>query len=265
MNILEAIILGIIQGLTEFLPISSSAHLVLTEHILKIRLESIRFEVFLHLGTSFSVIIIFRQKIWKLIRSLRVIFIRDDSESEQNLRFLGLLMVGTVPAIVLGLSFGEYVEKAFSSSTVASSMLILTGIFLWLTKFSNVKREKLNFADSVLVGLAQAFALLPGISRSGFTIGTALFRGVPREKSAEFSFLLSLPAVLGASVLKFKETLDQGLFFDEIPLHLIGGGVAFLFGYIAIKFLLDVLRKGKFQNFAYYCLGVGILSLIFLR
>jgi len=264
LDIFESIVLGIVQGLTEFLPISSSAHLVLTEHLLKVQLESIRFEVFLHLGTFFSVVVIFRKEIWKLIKSLKRIFKKDDSESEEYLKLLSLLLIGTVPATVLGLSFGEYVEKAFSSPAVASSMLILTGIFLWLTQFTRSKKDKLNFGDAILVGLAQAFALLPGISRAGFTISTALFRGVSGKKSAEFSFLLSLPAILGASVLKFKETLDENPNSGEIFLYLIGGLVAFAFGYMAIKFLLDLLRKGKFQNFAYYCLSVGILSLIFL-
>lgn len=264
MDISESVVLGIVQGLTEFLPISSSAHLVLTAALLKIRLESIRFEVFLHLGTFFSVVIVFRRKIWKLMTALKVIFKKGDSESEQNLKFLGLLLVGTLPAIVLGLSFNEYVEKAFSSPAFASSMLILTGMFLLSTRFSRVQKKELNFTDAVLVGLAQAFALLPGISRAGFTIGTGLFRGVSGEKSAEFSFLLSLPAILGASILKFKETLDENPSSGEIILYLLGGFVAFLFGCVAIKFLLGVLKKGKFQNFAYYCLGVGILSLIFL-
>jgi undecaprenyl-diphosphatase len=261
---LEAIALGAVQGLTEFLPISSSAHLVLTEHILKVRMESIRFEVFLHLGTFFSVVIIFRKEIWKLIKSLKGILKKNDSESGEYLKLWGLLVVGSVPIGLIGFFFDDYIEKAFSSPFFVSLMLIVTGMFLWLTKFSNVKKENLNLRDAIIVGLAQAFALLPGISRSGFTIGTALFRGVQRRKSAEFSFLLSLPAILGASVLKFKETLDENPVFDEILIYLIGGGVAFIFGYIAIRFLLDVLRKGKFQNFAYYCLGVGILSLIFL-
>ncbi len=264
MDILKAILLGIVQGLTEFLPISSSAHLVLTEYVLKIRLESIRFEVFLHLGTFFSVVIIFRQQIWKLIRSLRGIFKKEDSESEEYLKLLGLLLVGTVPASVIGLCFNEYVEKAFSSPAIASSMLILTGVFLWFTQFTRVKKDKLNFGDAILVGVAQAFALLPGISRAGFTIGTGLFRGVKGEKSAEFSFLLSLPVILGASILKLKETLDENPNSGEIVFYIVGGFVAFVFGYIAIKFLLGVLKKGKFQNFAYYCLGLGILSLIFL-
>ncbi|MGB2696720.1 MAG: undecaprenyl-diphosphate phosphatase [Candidatus Zixiibacteriota bacterium] len=264
MNILEAILLGIVQGLTEFLPVSSSAHLVLAEYILKIRLESIRFEVFLHLGTFFSVVIIFRQQIWKLIRSLRGIFRKDDSESEEYLKLLGLILGGSVPALVLGLSFNEYMEKAFTSHAFASSMLILTGLFLWFTQFTKAKKDKLNLGDAILVGLAQAFALLPGISRAGFTISTGLFRGVKGEKSAEFSFLLSLPAILGASILKFKEILDESPGSGEIILYLLGGFIAFVFGYIAIKFLLGVLKKGKFQNFAYYCLGVGILSLIFL-
>jgi undecaprenyl-diphosphatase len=262
--ILEAILLGIVQGLTEFLPVSSSAHLVLAEYILKIRLESISFEVFLHLGTFFSVVIIFRQQIWKLIRSLRGIFRKDDSESEEYLKLLGLILVGSVPAFVLGLSFNEYVEKAFSSPAFASSMLILTGLFLWFTQFTKAKKDKLNFGDAILVGLAQAFALLPGISRAGFTISTGLFRGVKGDKSAEFSFLLSLPAISGASILKLKETLNENPSSGEIVFYILGGFVAFVSGYIAIRFLLGVLKKGKFQNFAYYCLGVGILSLTFL-
>lgn len=264
MDLFESIILGIVQGLTEFLPISSSAHLVLTEQILKVRLESIRFEVFLHLGTFFSVVIVFRKEIWKLIRSLRKIFKRDDLESEEYLKLLGLLLIGSVPAGVIGFFLEQYVKKVFFSPIFVSIMLILTGVFLWSTKFTKVKKNNFNLVDAILIGLAQAFALLPGISRSGFTIGMALFRGVQREKSAEFSFLLALPAILGASILQFKETLDENLTFDEIFLYLIGGGIAFLFGYVAIKFLLDVLKKGKFQTFSYYCLGVGILSLIFL-
>ncbi len=265
MHISESLVLGIVQGLTEFLPISSSAHLVLAEYILKIKSESIRFEVFLHLGTFFSVVVVFRQKIWKLIRALKVIFKKGDLESEQDLKLVGLLLIGTVPAIVLGLSFNAYVERAFSSPAFASTMLILTGMFLFSTRFSRVRKKEADFTDAVLVGLAQALALLPGISRSGFTIGTALFRGVDRGKSAEFSFLLSLPAILGASLLKLKETLEGNPTSYEFALYLIGGLVAFLCGYVAIKFLLGVLKKGKFQNFAYYCLGVGILSLILLR
>lgn len=264
MNISEAIVLGIVQGLTEFLPISSTAHLVLSEAILNIKLESIRFEVFLHLGTFFSVVIVFRKEIWKLLKSLRGLFQGVDSESEEYLKLLGLLLVGSVPAALIGVFLNEYIEKAFSSSAFVSLMLILTGLFLWSTKFSRVQKNHLNLIDAILVGLAQALTLVPGISRSGFTIGVALFRGVARRKSAEFSFLLSLPAILGASVLKLKETLEGNPTSYEIVLYLMGGLVAFLCGYIAIKFLLDVLRKGKFQNFAYYCLGVGILSLIFL-
>lgn len=265
MHISESIVLGIVQGLTEFLPISSTAHLVLTEAILNIKLESIRFEVFVHLGTFFSVVIVFRKEIWKLAKSLRGLFRTVDSESEEYLKLLGLLLVGSVPAALIGVLLDEYVEKAFSSSVFVSLMLILTGIFLWSTKFSRVQKNRLSFVDAVVVGLAQSLALVPGISRSGFTIGTALLRGVDRGKSAEFSFLLSLPAILGASALKLKETLEGDPTSHEIIVYLMGALVAFLCGYIAIKFLLDVLRKGKFQNFAYYCLGIGILSLIFLR
>jgi len=264
LDLSETIILGIVQGLTEFLPISSSAHLVLTEHLLKVRLESIRFEVFLHVGTFLSVVVIFRREIWKLIKSLRRIIRRDDSESEEYVKLLGLLTIGSVPAGIVGFFLENYVEKAFSSPFLVSILLIFTAAYLWLTKFSKVTKRNLNLTDAIVIGLAQALALLPGISRSGFTISTALFRGVEREKSAEFSFLLSLPAVLGASILKFKEALHDDMTSGEIFLYLLGGFVAFLFGYIAIKLVLDVLRKGRFQSFAYYCVSVGILSLIFL-
>jgi undecaprenyl-diphosphatase len=144
-------------------------------------------------------------------------------------------------------------------------MLILTGLFLFITRFSRVKKESVGFLDSLIIGLAQGLALIPGISRSGWTIGAGLFRGVKGTKAAEFSFLLSLPAIFGASVLKLKESLDQSLSSETMALYLFGAFFAFIFGYIAIKFLLQVLKKGRFEYFGYYCIIIGILSLIFLR
>ena len=273
MNLFETLILGVVQGLTEFLPVSSSAHLVITENILKIKSESISFEVFLHFGTFMAVVIIYRKEIWGMIKSLRYILVRKDNSvssegstvgGKEYLRLLGLIIIGSIPAGVLGLLFKDTIEKSFSSISFVSAMLILTGIFLWLTRLSKVTEQKMTFADSIIIGLAQAFALLPGISRSGFTIGTGLFRRIDKTKAADFSFLLSLPAIFGATLLKLSDCLIEKPSSQLLILYLLGSVVAFAFGYLAIKFLLSVLRSGKFEYFGYYCVLAGILSLIFL-
>lgn len=267
MELIKIIILGIVQGLTEFLPISSSGHLVLTERILDVHTENIYLEVFLHAGTFVAVVIIFWKDVWGIIKTLWESIIRgkrsNDSAYYQKLFFC--LLIGTVPAVVLGLLFKDLVERSFENASLTSWTLILTGLFLFITRFSRVKKESVGFLDSLIIGLAQSFALLPGISRSGWTIGAGLFRGIKGTKSAEFSFLLSLPAVFGASILKLKESFDRNLPIDTMSLYLLGALFAFVFGYIAIKSLLQILRKGKFEYFGYYCIIVGILSLIFLK
>jgi len=260
------IILGLVQGLTEFLPISSSGHLVLTERILKVHSENIYLEVFLHFGTFMAVVIIFRKDIRGIILALweGITRAKKSKDSTYYLKlFLGLL-IGTVPAVVLGLFFKGYVESAFDSFLLTSWMLIITGLFLFITRFSRVKKETVGLLDSLIIGLAQGLALLPGISRTGWTIGSGLLRGITGTKAAEFSFLLSLPAVFGASVLKLKESLDKSLSFDTMALYFCGALIAFIAGYISIKFLLQILKRGKLQYFGYYCIIVGTLSLIFL-
>lgn len=267
MDWLKIIILGIVQGLTEFLPISSSGHLVLTERVFDLHPENIYLEVFLHFGTFVAVVIVFRKDIWGIIKTLWESIIRgkrsEDSAYYHNLFFC--LLIGTLPAVALGLLFKDFVERAFDNVSLTSFMLILTGLFLFLTRFSRVKRESVGFLDSLIIGLAQGLALVPGISRSGWTIGAGLLRGIKGTRAAEFSFLLSLPAIFGASVLKLKESLDQSLSSETMALYLCGAFSAFIFGYLAIKFLLQVLKKGRLEYFGYYCIIIGILSLIFLR
>jgi len=274
MNLFETLILGVVQGLTEFLPVSSSAHLVIMENILKIKSKSISFEVFLHFGTFMAVVIIYRKEIWGMIKSLKYIWVKEENQvslkesafdEKSYLQLLGLIVVGSIPAGFLGLLFKDTIEKSFSSTSFVSAMLILTGIFLWLTRLSKVTEQKIKFADAMIIGLAQAFALLPGISRSGFTIGTGLFRRIDKTKAADFSFLLSLPAIFGATLLKLKDCLVEKPSSHLILLYLLGSLFAFIFGYLAIKFLLSVLRKGKFEYFGYYCVLAGILSLISLH
>jgi undecaprenyl-diphosphatase len=268
---LESAALGILQGLTEFLPISSSGHLVLGENLLKVKFDDISFEVFLHFGTFLSVVIVFRRTIWGMIKAVvgkaKTVFISGYNQTDlsENWHLFLLILLGSVPAGILGILFEEYVEKSFSSPFFVSIMLLITGFVLFLTRFSKKMEGRMKSSDALLIGIAQALAMLPGISRSGFTISTGIFRGIQREKAAEFSFLLSLPAILGATLLKLKDVLNASNPSFNWWVYLIGMVCAFLFGYLAIKFLLNVIKKGKFEFFGYYCFLIGFLSLIFFK
>jgi undecaprenyl-diphosphatase len=267
---LESVALGILQGLTEFLPISSSGHLVLGENLLKVKLDDISFEVFLHFGTLLSVVVVFRETIGGMIQAVMekagVSFSKyNPASTSENWNLFLLIILGSVPAGILGILFKEYVEKSFTSPLFVSIMLLITGAVLFLTKFFQKKEGQIKFSDAFLIGIAQAIAMLPGISRSGLTISTGIFRGIKSEKAAEFSFLLSLPAILGASILKLKDMLSQSHPSFDLRFYLIGAVFAFLFGCLAIKFLLNVIRKGRFEFFGYYCFLIGFLSLVFLK
>ena len=265
MDILKVIILGIVQGLTEFLPVSSSGHLVLAAEFLNFQEKGVAFEVFVHLGTLFSVLIAFRKDIVQMIIAPFQILTsgKDNDEANKYLLWDLCIVIGTLPAAVIGLLFKSQIEEAFSSVTLVLVMLILTGIFLILSKFAPQANEKLTIGKSILIGMAQAFAILPGISRSGSTIVTGLFLKLDRENAAKFSFLLAIPAILGASVLKIKDllTVENG----HIPYSymFIGMLAAFISGYLAIFWLLKVVKQGKLEWFAFYCFAVVIISGIF--
>lgn len=267
MDWFNVILLGIIQGLTEFLPVSSSGHLVLAEKVLNLHSEHIYLEVFLHLGTFVAVLITFWKDLYGIIKALASkIFLRAETTASVNyVHLFFCLFIGTIPAVILGLFFKDYVENAFTNSRFVSLMLVFTGLFLFFTKFSKARKESVGLLDSLIIGVAQGLALLPGISRSGWTIGTGLFRGVKGSKAAEFSFLLSLPAIFGASLLKMKEGLHQNLPLETVELYFLGALFAFVFGYLSIKFLLRIIKKGKLEYFGYYCLIVGILGLVLLK
>ena len=278
MSWLESAVLGILQGLTEFLPVSSSGHLVLGEHLLKMKFNDISFDVFLHFGTFLSVVMVFRKTIWGMIKALvekigmlygkyshASLSKSDRTHLTENWNLLCLIVLGSVPAGILGILFKEYIEKSFTSVFFVSIMLLITGLVLFLTRFVKRSEGRIKLGDAFLIGIAQALAMLPGISRSGLTISTGIFRKVQREKAAEFSFLLSLPAIFGATVLKLKDVLNHANPSFNMWFYLIGTACAFLFGCVAIKFLLNVLRKGKFEFFGYYCFLIGFLSLIFLK
>ena len=256
MSYFDAILLGIIQGLTEFLPISSSGHLVLTQEILGVKQPGISFELILHLGTLLAVLVYFRRQLVALIRSI------FDSNLMQERSMIMFIIAGTIPAVIVGLFFKDYFEQAFGSPAFTWAMLIVTGLILFATKLVKKGDRQVTLLAAIIMGIGQALAILPGISRSGSTIATGMLFGVKPSDAAEFSFLLAIPAILGAVVLKIDDLLaiDTAL----IGQYVVGTIFSFIFGLAAVSMLLAVIKRGKLEYFAYYCVAVGAVGLYFL-
>ncbi len=267
---LEAVLLGIVQGLTEFLPISSSGHLVVIESIMGRGGRDATFEIFLHFGTLLAVCIFFRSVLLDMMyvtaRNLPLVikprrFLRATTR-EPSLALLVAICFGTIPAGVVGLAWGDRLEALFDEPRIASVFLLVTACILLSTKWSTDRGKHVSPLSSFIIGLAQAFAILPGISRSGATITAALHMGISREEGARFSFLLALPAILGAVVLK-SASLLSGLDAEvSISALALGTLCAFCAGYLSIAVLLRIIHHRRFHLFAYYCFVAGLVGLM---
>lgn len=257
MTYLWSIILGVVQGLTEFLPVSSSGHLALFGSFLKgFRPPGIAYEVLLHGATLLAILIYFRRRISWLIKG---VFAKEEKASR---RVVLLLVVGTVPAACAGALFKSEIESLFASPRIVGAMWIVTAGLLVLGHFARRDErglEQLGLKDAVLIGCAQALAIMPGVSRSGATIAVALMLGLRSAAAAEFSFLLAVPAILGALLLEWREMAG----IMEAP-YVCGAAAAFFSGILAIYILLSALRRKKLLYFAFYCLVLGVATLILL-
>lgn len=269
MNLIQALILGVVQGLTEFLPVSSSAHLVIVPALFHIP-SNVAFDAFLHLGTLTAVVGYFWRDILALIgaffRSLAQIPGGNFTCSLRHnpmQRMAWLIILGSIPAAVLGLVFRKFFEGLFSSLTSVGICLLITAVVLWAADKAGSARKAardVSLGDGILVGLAQAVAIAPGISRSGATISAGLVLGFERELAARFSFLLSVPAILGATVLQHKG-IAAG-FHQDTATMLAGFAAAAVFGWLAIRTLLRIIRTSSLRGFAVYCALVGLAVLV---
>lgn len=253
MNLWQAIILGILQGVTEFIPVSSSGHLVLFQKIMGIREEvPLTFDILVHLGTLVAVFIVFWSDIWELIK-----------KPFQKMTYL--LIVGTIPTVLLALVFKDYIEAAFASGRTLGIGFLITGcILLYAEKANSGKKalQETSYLDVGFVGLMQGLAMLPAVSRSGMTISGALFRNMDKKFAAKYSFMLSIPAILGAAVFDLKDVVKQGslgLEFAPAASAFIAAAVA---GYVAIKFMLELIQKQKLRYFSYYVFALAALVLM---
>ena len=260
-EIIKSILLGIVQGLAEFLPVSSSGHIELFKALFHVDFgkDNLLFTSLIHGATVLSTIIIFRKDILEIIKDLLKF------ELNESTKFALYILVSMLPVLVVGLFFKDFVESFFNQNLLlVGFMLLLTGFLLLLTKFVNVKAKELTYGSAFLIGISQAIAVLPGISRSGSTIATGLLLGIDKSKMAKFSFLMVIPPILGAMLLDLKD-FAEGASVNSISTPELAGGfiAAFLTGLVACNWMIKIVKQGKIQYFAYYCFVVGLLAIGF--
>ena len=270
MNLLEAIVLGIVQGLTEFLPISSSGHLVIFQNIFGLKEPDLFLDVSLHFGTLCAILIVLRREVFALIRgvvlftfySLKGTQSKIDEDCRAMARLSGLIVVGLIPTALLGFFLRDLFTLFFGSLIAVGGLLVVTGTLLWFTRTTTQGTEKtdsISLTDALIIGLVQGFSIAPGISRSGATIAFGLFRNLREETAVHFSFLLSIPAILGAL---FMEWENPFLYEGALPQVLLGTVMAALVGYICLRILIGMVKKGQLYFFSPYCWTAGCITVL---
>ena len=261
MGLLEAIILGIIQGLTEFLPVSSSGHIELGKAILGVEMKDpLLFSIVVHGATALSTIVIFRKDIANIFKDL------FQFKWNEGTKFASMILLSMIPVGVVGILFEDKIEAFFEGQVLlVGFMLLVTGLLLYLTTKAGEKEKQVSHKSALIIGLSQAIAILPGISRSGSTIATALLLGINKEKAARFSFLMVLPPIMGALLIKLKKYVGgeaADLAGSDLSTSILAVGfiAAFLSGLAACQWMIKLVKQSKLQYFAYYCFIVGTIA-----
>ncbi|WP_300457617.1 undecaprenyl-diphosphate phosphatase [Desulfobacula sp.] len=271
MELYQGIILGILQGLTEFLPVSSSGHLVLGQMFFGMTQSQLIFDISVHVGTLLAVLVVYAADILAMLSSLSGFFskavhfkpVAHLVKEDNHLQMAGLIVMASIPTAVIGLVLKQFEQILFSSEVLVGFMLILTGTILWLSRnyyYNENKQQKFGIKKALFIGVTQGLAVIPGISRSGSTIAAGMVMGLDRHNAAKFSFLLSIPAIVGAEMLGLKDILTEGLIIDTVTLY--ATIVSFITGLIALKILLRLVHSGRFHLFAPYCWLLGSLVLL---
>ena len=270
MTYLSSFLLGLVQGLAEFLPISSSGHLSIAQNLLGLNTEIPEFfDVLLHLGTLVAVFVAYWRDICDMVAELirgvgDLVHGTTPRQVPPARRLILLIIVGTLPLFIL-LPIHKQVQALSNNMVFIGAALVVTGFLLFacdLVRKGKKTERTATIVDVLVVGMGQAIATMPGISRSGMTITTGCFMGFERKFAVRFSFLLSIPAVLGANILSLKDALDAGIIWAEVPMYVVGVITAAVVGYACIRLLRLVAEKGRFGAFAYYCWAVGLLTLL---
>jgi undecaprenyl-diphosphatase len=273
LDLFYSIVLGAIQGITEFLPISSSGHLIIFRDFLGINVaHGLAFDAVLQLATALAVLVYFRKDLWDILRSVPGLWKLDSRFSNkiqnresriENLRLLKWLVIATIPAVIIGLLLQDYMETTFRSTLIVAGALIVGSLIMFYSeKFIKVVGN-LNVPKSLIVGLFQSLALIPGMSRAGMTISGGYFMGLSKEFAIKFSFLLSVPIIIGSGAIKLRELVMNAELINQIGLQLIFGSIsAFVFGLLAIDFLIKFLKKNTFKWFIVYRIALALLLIV---
>jgi len=264
MEIYQGIILGILQGLTEFLPVSSSGHLVLGQLYFNITESGLAFDIAVHMGTLAAVVVVYLKEIRAILASVFLFIGGSRGETrDENLVMAGCILAGSMPTAIIGFTLKQFEDVLFTSSVLVGGMLLVTGTILWISRRfyrDTTKGGGLTLKSALIIGVVQGFAVIPGISRSGSTIAAGMFTGLDRAKAARFSFLLSIPAIAGAQVVSMKDALETGVLID--PATIYGTIVSFVVGLMALKLLIRLVHAGRFHLFAPYCWLAGAFVLL---
>lgn len=268
MSLLEAIILGLVQGITEFLPISSSAHLIIVQAMFDMSFAGFSFEILLHLASVLAVILYYRRDIIEIIRGFFAFFTNRSPQNKSMFFFAIYLVVATAITGVAGILFEDYISETFKTPTFIALALAVTGLFLIIierfVKLGNRTEKEMTIFDSIIIGLGQCLALIPGLSRSGTTLIVGMFAGLSKETAVRFSFLLSIPVILGSSVLAFDDLFSGALLEQTGLLELsLSFVITFIASWIGIVFFINLVRRSKLIYFALYCFIVAILVFFF--
>ena len=262
MSPIQALLLGLVQGLTEFLPVSSSGHLEIVKALFGLELsgnESLTFDVVVHLGTALSTIVVFRKEIGEIVAGLLKFAWNDET------KFASFILLSMVPAGFIGLGFEDEISTLFEGQLLLiAAALTVTGLLLLLADRAKTSGKPVNAAEAVIIGLAQAIAILPGISRSGSTIATSVLLGIDREKAAKFSFLMVLPIILGKAMLDAKDIISGEALGAEVSTLslLLGLSAAFFSGILACNWMIALVKRAKLRYFSYYCFAIAIIVVI---
>lgn len=249
----EGIFLGIIQGLTEFLPVSSSGHLTIISYFMNAQESGLAFELLLHFATLISVIICYRKDIWELLK-------------HPFQKYVGLIIIASIPAAIAGVFFGDFFESLFDCIWVPTIALFVTATLLFIADHfrGNKEGKDMTVWMALLIGIMQMFAICPGLSRSGSTIFMALLLGLARTEAAKFSFIMSIPVILGGFLLECVDVVQTTGTFALTPVEIVSSVAAAIAGILAIKLVVGLLNKGRLRYFGYYCLGAAMLTTLLL-
>ncbi|KUP07504.1 UDP pyrophosphate phosphatase [Bacillus coahuilensis m2-6] len=265
-ELLKYLFLGIFQGFTEPIPISSSGHLKLAQHFFDLDLEGLTFEIIVNTASLFAVLLIYREDILRLVRNGLGYLSKKTEENKKDFDFILYLIIGTIPAGVIGVLFGDLIEETFNNIKFVGATLIITGIGLWYIR--NMKGKKrdgdLSMKDAIIVGLGQAVALMPGISRSGATIVAAMALGMKQETALRFSFLLFIPISLGVTAKSVSDILESNTISELWIPYTLGFIGSLIASYYSLKWFMNIMQRGNLKYFAYYCFIVGLAVLLFV-